>query len=77
MFTTFINAESIEFNDSTYQVRYFKHRNGEGGVSYSLDVLLHPDDTLIIDAPSLEQLRHKLHEILPAALYSRMVVAMR
>jgi len=77
MFTTCINTEWIEFNEATYQVRYFKHQNGGIAVSYSLDVLLHPDDTLIIDAPSLEQLRHKLHEILPAALYSRMVVAMR
>jgi hypothetical protein len=77
IFTTFIEAEWISFNDATYLVRYFKHHNGDGVVSYSLEVRLHPDDTLVIDAPSLERLRHKLHDILPAALYSRMVVAMK
>jgi len=57
-------------------VRYFKHHNGAGATGYSLEVQLHPDDTLVIDDPSLERLRHKLSDILPAALYSRMVVAM-
>ncbi|MBI3621842.1 MAG: hypothetical protein HY208_06610 [Nitrospirae bacterium] len=77
MFTTFIKAERIAFNNATYQVRYFKHQNWEGVTSYSLEVQLHPDDTLVIDAPSIERLRQKFRDILPAALYSRMVVAMR
>jgi hypothetical protein len=77
IFTTFIEAEWIACNDATYLVRYFKHQNGEGMASYSLEVQLHPDDTLVIDAPSLERLRQKFRDILPAALYSRMVVAMQ
>ncbi len=58
-------------------MRYFKHHHGAGAASYSLEVRVNPDDTLVMDAPSLERLRHKLHDILPAALYSRMVVAMK
>jgi hypothetical protein len=77
IFTTFIEADWITLNNTTYLVRYFKHHNGAGVASYSLEVQLHPDDTLVIDAPSLERLRRKLHDILPAALYSRMIVAMK
>jgi hypothetical protein len=77
IFTTFIEAEWISFNNTTYLVRYFKQHNGQGATGYSLEVQLNPDDTVVIDAPSLERLRQKLHDILPAALYSRMVVAMK
>lgn len=77
IFTTFIEANRVSINNNTYLVRYFKHHNGAGVASYSLEVQLRPDDTLVIDAPSLERLRHKLSDILPAALYSRMIVAMK
>ncbi|HUJ79234.1 MAG TPA: hypothetical protein VLY45_02835 [Nitrospiria bacterium] len=71
-----VEAKWIAFDNDMYLVNFFKHHNGDGLSTYSLEVRLDPDDTLVIDATSLEQLRHKLHKILPAALYSRRVVAM-
>lgn len=62
-------------NDADYEVKYYRNTKIGGMVSYSLEVGLSDDDKLVIDDPSFGRLRHKLDEILPAALYTRMVAA--
>lgn len=76
MFTLFVETEQVHVHESDYLVRYFKHTGLDGMTSYSLEVRFSPEDILVIDDPSMGRLRHKLHTILPAALYSRRLAGM-
>jgi hypothetical protein len=71
-----IETEQVHVHDADYLVRYFKNTDMDGMVSYSLEVRFGPDDALMIDDHSIGRLRHKVREILPAALYSRLLAGM-
>jgi hypothetical protein len=63
----------VLLNDTDYEVRFFRHTSLSGVTSYSLEIGFDPDDKMVIDDPSIGHLEQKLKEILPAALYTRMM----
>jgi hypothetical protein len=70
---TLVKTESVEVEDHMYPVRYFELRTPRGLRRYSAEILLGPDDRIILDDDSVMNLETRATRLVPATLYSRML----
>ena len=54
-------------------MRYFEVRTLRGGRRYSAEVLLGPEDRIILDDDSITTLEAKTTRLVPATIYSRLL----
>jgi len=71
MFRTLVKTEALSVADQTVAVRYFELRTMRGGRRYSAEILLAPDDRIILDDDSVTSLEARTNVLVPATLYSR------
>ena len=73
MFRTLVKTDALAIDDQTYSVRYFEVRTLRGARRYSAEILLSPDDRIILDDDSLSNLEAKAARLVPATIYSRVL----
>jgi hypothetical protein len=73
MFRTLVKTDALVIEDHTYAVRYFEVRTLRGARRYSAEILLGPDDRIILDDDSVTNLEAKTKRLVPATLYSRLL----
>jgi hypothetical protein len=72
-----IKADGIAVDGREYEVRYYQEETIRGNARFSSEVLLAPGDCIIFDADSLSSLESKVARLVPATVYSRLLVAGR
>ncbi len=75
MFRTLVKTDALAIDDQTYSVRYFEVRTLRGGRRYSAELLLGPDDRIILDDDSIINLEAKTMRLVPATVYSRLLAS--
>ena len=73
MFRTLVKTDALTIDDQTYPVRYFSLRTLRGARRYSAEILLGPDDRIILDDDSMTNLEARTTHLVPATVYSRML----
>src|SRR5260221_1201656 len=73
MLRTLSKTSTVAVADHPYAVRYFNSRTLRGGRRYSAEILLGPDDRIILDDDSVTNLEAKTTRLVPATLYSRLL----
>jgi hypothetical protein len=73
MFRTLVKTDAVAVDDTTVPVRYFELRTLRGGRRYSADILLGPNDRIILDDDSRVTLEARAMCLVPATIYSRML----
>jgi len=73
MFRTLVKTDALATDHQTYSVRYFEVRTLRGGRRYSAEVLLGPEDRIILDDDSIITLEAKTTRLVPATIYSRLL----
>jgi hypothetical protein len=73
MFRTLVKTDAVSVEDRTVAVRYFEQRTLRGARRYSAEILLGPDDRIILDDDSVMNLETRTTCLVPATLYSRML----
>ena len=73
MFRILVKTEALAVDDHTYAVRYFEQRTLRGARRYSAEILLGPDDRIILDDDSVTNLEAKTSRFVPATLASRLL----
>jgi hypothetical protein len=68
-----VKTEAVSVADQTYTVRYFELRTLRGLRRYSAEILLAPNDRIILDDDSLTNLEARAMRVVPATLYSRIL----
>ena len=71
MFRTLVKTEAVAIENRSYPVRYFEVRTNRGLRRYSAEILLGPDDRVILDGDSVINLEARATRLVPATLYSR------
>ena len=56
MFRVLVKTEQVAVDDQIYPVRYFEQRTGRGLRRYSAEILLTPEDRIILDDDSVTNL---------------------
>jgi len=75
MFRTLVKTDAIAVEDQTVAVRYFELRTLRGGRRYSAEIVLTPNDRIILDDDSVTNLETRATRLVPATLYSRLLAA--
>ncbi len=73
MLSTLVKTEAVAVDGRNFLVRYFELRTLSGIRRYSAEILLGPDDRIILDDDSVPRLEAKATRLMPASLYSRML----
>ena len=73
MFRTLVKTENVSVDNRIYPVRYFELRTLRGLRRYSAEIMLGPDDRIILDDDSVTNLEARATRLVPATLYSRML----
>ena len=73
MFRTLVKTDALAIDDQTVSVRYFELRTLRGARRYSAEILLGPDDHIILDDDSVTNLETRATRLVPATLYSRIL----
>ena len=73
MFRTLVKTDALAVDDHTYSIRYFEVRTLRGGRRYSAELLIGPDDRIILDDDSITNLEAKTTRLAPATIYSRLL----
>src|SRR5262249_23949607 len=71
MFRTLVKTDAIDVATHRVSVRYYELRTARGGRRYSAEILLGPDDRIILDDDSVTTLEARAARLVPATLYSR------
>jgi hypothetical protein len=74
MFRKLITTVVLAVENQTFLVRYFKLQTVRGRLRYSAEILLAPGDWIILDDDSVPTLEARAMQLMPATLYSRMLV---
>ena len=75
MFRTLVKTDALAFADQTFSVRYFELRTLRGARRYSAEILLGPDDHIILDGDSVTNLEARTTRLVPATVYSRLLAS--
>jgi len=75
MFRTLVKTEALAVEDQTVSVRYFELRTLRGARRYSAEIVLAPNDRIILDDDSVTNLETRARRLVPATLYSRLLAA--
>jgi len=73
MFRTLVKTVALDVDSHTVDVRYFEQRTVRGGRRYSAEILLGPEDRIILDDDSMTNLEARTARLVPATLLSRMI----
>jgi hypothetical protein len=73
MFRTLVKTTALAVDQQTVDVRYFEQRTLRGGRRYSAEILLGPNDRVILDDDSVPNLEARTSRLVPATLLSRML----
>jgi hypothetical protein len=73
MFRTLLKTDALAIEDRMLPVRYFELRTLRGTRRFSAEILLGPDDRIILDDDSMLNLEARTTCLVPATLYSRML----
>ena len=73
MFRTLVKTENVAVENRIYPVRYFELRTLRGLRRYSAEIMLSPDDRIILDDDSVTNLEARAMRLVPATVYSRML----
>ena len=73
MFRTLVKTDALAIDDQMVSVRYFELRTLRGARRYSAEILLGPDDCIILDDDSVTNLEARATRLVPATLYSRVL----
>ena len=71
MFRTLLRTDALAIGNRTFPVRYFELRTLRGGRRYSAEIVLAPEDRIILDDDSMINLETRTACLVPATLYSR------
>jgi hypothetical protein len=72
---TFVRNEELNVEGHSYTVDYFAGTTPRGTQRYSAELLLGPDDRIILDAGTLSDLELRVARLMPATLQSRILAA--
>ena len=73
MFRTLVKTENVAVDNRIYPVRYFELRTVRGLRRFSAEIMLGPDDRIILDDDSVTNLEARALRLVPATVYSRML----
>jgi hypothetical protein len=73
MFRTLVKTDAIDIESHRVAVRYFELRTMRGARRYSAEIMLGPDDRIILDDDSMTTLEARAERLVPATLYSRLL----
>ena len=73
MFRTLVKTDAIDIESHRVAVRYFELRTMRGARRYSAEIVLGPDDRIILDDDSMIMLEARAARLVPATLYSRLL----
>ena len=73
MFRTLVKTDALAIDNQMVSVRYFELRTLRGTRRYSAEILLGPDDHIILDDDSVTNLEARATRLVPATLYSRVL----
>jgi hypothetical protein len=71
MFRRVVKTDALEVGDQAYPVTYFELRTQRGSRRYSAEIMLGPDDRIILDDDSVTNLEDRTARLVPATVYSR------
>jgi len=72
---TLVKTDELVIGGRAYPVRYFETQTPRGTLRYSSDVVLTPTDRIILDGSSLCEVESNVARLVPATIYSRLLVA--
>jgi hypothetical protein len=75
MFQTLVKTDAVDSDHQTFAVRYFEVRTMRGARRYSAEIVLGPDDRIILDDDSMSSLEARASRLVPATIYSRVLAA--
>ena len=76
MFKTLLKTDVIvRFDDQMFSIRYFEVRTMRGTRRYSAEIMIAPDDRVILDDDSVSNLEARANCLVPATIYSRVLAA--
>jgi len=73
MFRILVKTDAIDIESHRVAVRYFELRTMRGARRYSAEIVLGPDDRIILDDDSVTNLETRTTRLVPATLLSRML----
>jgi hypothetical protein len=73
MFRTLVKTTALAVDNHKVAVRYFELRTVRGARRYSAEILLGPNDRIILDDDSVTNLETRTTRLVPATLLSRML----
>ena len=73
MFRMLVKKTALDVDDHTVDVRYFEVRTLRGGRRYSAEILVAPNDRIILDDDSMTNLEARTMRLVPATLLSRVL----
>jgi hypothetical protein len=71
MLRTLVKTESLTVQNRVFDVRYFEVRTLRGLKRYSAEIMLGPEDRIILDDDSVSTLEARAARLVPATLASR------
>lgn len=71
MLRTLVKTGVLAVESQSFPVRYFETRTLRGARRYSVEILLGPDDRIILDDDSVTNLEARTERLVPATIYSR------
>ena len=71
MLRMLVKTDAIDLGPLLVAVRYFELRTQRGTRRYSAEIVLGPDDHVILDDDSMATLEARAARLVPATLYSR------
>jgi hypothetical protein len=75
VFQTLVKTDRIVLDDCTLHVRYFELRTVRGARRFSAEILLGPEDRIILDSDSMLNLETQASVLAPATIYSHLLVS--
>jgi hypothetical protein len=73
MLRKFLKAEKVMVEDRKVKVKYWELRTKRGARRYSAEILISPEDCIILDDDSVSNLEARTACLVPATLYSRLI----
>jgi hypothetical protein len=75
MVRTLVKTDAVAVDTHTVNVRYFELRTLRGARRYSAEIMLGPNDRIILDDDSVTNLEARTARLVPATLLSRTLAA--
>jgi len=75
MLRKLIKTADIDVAERTYNIRFYEARTLRGSRRYTSEIVLGPDDRVILDDDSVNGLESKIATLVAASVYSRMLAA--